>query len=987
VCAPSVDIEPSIHGVFDRGILLAWWKFWLAGPTNHHELARKEYNSKRYQKAEPHLQILLRKDPNDEWAKDVLSRLYMNTFRHEKAIPLLRKLAESGPDKVIYLHRLSRSLLSVNQVSESINILEGLVESNEISEEGWDILERALRKINEDPDFENNFWKNLSKSGAIFPQIDIQMIRINIQEGNLNEAAIRIDRITSVGQEVDISSKLRLKLAEVLVQEGTPNTALEIIQTVERSNPERARVMANAKRAMGDTSGALESVIEGFEQGATHGLMFASVRLSWDLGMMEEVVTYANQIISDKPTQRVAHRFRLRALVKIGDVNRIKLAITDSLQSLPDFIDAHRVMIDMAFSEFEDWQLVINHCEEILKLEPTDRRSICHLIHAYIKLKWYDEIVELINSATDLHPNDDEIDLTASHAHWKMQDGRHIERINRMLSRHNLSPIYSIAGDQNISVENIRCDAPLYTSAKQPLVSVIMTVYGRDEFLDVAIDSILNQTYQNIELIIVDDCSPDDAYVYLQKMAEQEPRMNVRQVEKNGGTYCAKNSALSIARGEYIAFMDSDDWTHPQRIEKQILALQGTTYRAVCNSYFRISEFGEIFYKGMGAIRLACISLLADRGVFELLGHFDSMRVGADTEFIERIKAYWGDDAVLHDPKPSMFMLNHSSSLTGGGRFQISWRSITGPRLEHHSSFRAWHKKIRHGGEDPHVEFPLRVRPYEIPKEMQAGGLHWTEDQLLFSQLIINRDERWWKTNEQIWQRNLSEKLAGQKWVSQFGINAPRVLWLGDDLKDIPKLANLPNKVVIKPSKGFSAKNVLCLVGSENILDGSHWNDEKIQKQIHSDKFLKRVKPSWMVEEFLSPEAWREDEIIPRDWKFFCFGGEIALIHAVLRISTIEKEKNIHHYFTPDLRQIKRRICQTRPVPEEPLFFPDCWDEMVLQVKKIGSELDCFMRIDMYATEGGPVFGELTPTPDGGAGFTEWADRYLATFWKGLEGV
>ena len=150
---------------------------------------------------------------------------------------------------------------------------------------------------------------------------------------------------------------------------------------------------------------------------------------------------------------------------------------------------------------------------------------------------------------------------------------------------------------------------------------------------------------------------------------------------------------------------------------------------------------------------------------------------------------------------------------------------------------------------------------------------------------------------------------------------------------------------------------------------------------------LKRVKPIWMVEEFLRPESWSEDEKIPRDWKFYCFGEEIALIHVVLRNSTVDKYANVHHYFSPDLRQFQRRICDSRPVPDAPLFFPQCWDEMVKKVKMLGKKLGCFMRIDMYATDKGPVFGEFTPTPEGGEGFTEWADRYLATFWEGEEGV
>ena len=115
-----------------------------------------------------------------------------------------------------------------------------------------------------------------------------------------------------------------------------------------------------------------------------------------------------------------------------------------------------------------------------------------------------------------------------------------------------------------------------------------------------------------------------------------DSRINVIQVEKNGGTYCAKNSAISVAEGDYIAFMDSDDWTHPQRIQRQVQSIHNSKLKAICHSYFRINEFGDIFYKGVGAIRLACISLLAKRSVFEKIGYFDS--AGADTEFIERIK-------------------------------------------------------------------------------------------------------------------------------------------------------------------------------------------------------------------------------------------------------------------------------------------------------------------------------------------------------------
>ena len=975
--------------------LMADWRFWKRGGSSSQAdrskilrtQARDLYNSKDFENAAPVLRELLELNPNDDWALDVFSRLLMNTRNYAEAITILQNLIKPGPDLHVYQSRLIRCLYNSGKHKQAVDHLQQMIENKSILEEDWDVLYRGLPKVYSNSEIDK-FWMQLGEQKLTYPQIEIEMIRIDLQSSQLGDAANRIQNVTMKSDDIQLSNKWKLKLVKVLIEQDSPLIAEQLISEIPESTPEYTRTLIQVKQALGDNDGAMQTAVSALEEKTDHGVMFAAMRLAWDLGTMEEVVKFTEMIISDKPTQKVAHRFRLRALVKIGNVDRIISAVENSLQLLSDFIEGHRVMIDIAFHEFENWDMVSKHCKSILEIDSNDRRAICHLIHAQIQIGAFDYVKSLIEESTDLHPDDDEVDLTSAHAHWKIGTGRHIERINRMLQRHNLAPIYSIDEDNCLSVEFLRCDPPASALEEPPLVSVIMTVYGRDDYLDVAMDSILNQTHKNLELIVVDDCSPDDAYDYLKKRASEDPRIKAIQVERNGGTYCAKNSAISIARGEYIAFMDSDDWTHPQRIQRQIQSIHNTKIKAICHSYFRINEFGDIFYKGVGAIRLACISLLAKRSVFEKIGHFDSMRVGADTEFIERIKAAYGDDAVLHDKIPSMFMLNHSSSLTGGGRFQISWRSITGARLEHHSAFKAWHKKIRFGGHSPYVEFPLRVRPYTIPEEMTAGDIHWREGEKLFSEHIVSRNQRWWMQGKPTpWQGQLSEKTEGRLWAEKQGIQVPKLIWSGKELSDIPKLSELPNRVVIKPSKGFSSNNVLCLIDRKNILDGSIWDDEMIQTNFSSDEFLDRVQPKWIVEEFLQPEPFREDEIIPRDWKFYCFGEEIALIHVVLRKSETDIHQNIHHYFSGDLRQLQRRVSSPKPVPEEPLYFPECWDEMVTQVKTLGKELGCFMRIDMYATSRGPVFGEFTPTPHGGSGYTEWADKYLATYWKGLEGV
>ena len=72
---------------------------------------------------------------------------------------------------------------------------------------------------------------------------------------------------------------------------------------------------------------------------------------------------------------------------------------------------------------------------------------------------------------------------------------------------------------------------------------------------------------------------------------------------------------------------------------------------------------------------------------------------------------------------------------------------------------------------------------------------------------------------------------------------------------------------------------------------------------------------------------------------------------------------------------------------QTPLERPDCWEEMIEAVQTIGKAVGIYMRIDMFATDRGAVFGEFTPTPHGGKGYSKHVDEYLAGFWHGEEGV
>lgn len=99
-----------------------------------------------------------------------------------------------------------------------------------------------------------------------------------------------------------------------------------------------------------------------------------------------------------------------------------------------------------------------------------------------------------------------------------------------------------------------------------PLISVIVPVYKVEPYLDKCVSSIVNQTYKNLEIILVDDGSPDNCPVMCDAWAEKDNRIRVIH-KTNGGLSDARNAGMSAATGELIAFIDSDDWIAPDMYE------------------------------------------------------------------------------------------------------------------------------------------------------------------------------------------------------------------------------------------------------------------------------------------------------------------------------------------------------------------------------------------------------------------------------------
>jgi len=126
------------------------------------------------------------------------------------------------------------------------------------------------------------------------------------------------------------------------------------------------------------------------------------------------------------------------------------------------------------------------------------------------------------------------------------------------------------------------------------LVSIIMPAYNSEKFICSGIKSVLLQTYQDWELLIVNDCSQDNTSVIVQKYCHQDSRIKLFHNEKNSGPAMTRNNAINRANGRFIAFLDSDDIWLPQKLDKQVGAMLEKGSVFTYTGYHRISEDGMV---------------------------------------------------------------------------------------------------------------------------------------------------------------------------------------------------------------------------------------------------------------------------------------------------------------------------------------------------------------------------------------------------------
>ena len=125
------------------------------------------------------------------------------------------------------------------------------------------------------------------------------------------------------------------------------------------------------------------------------------------------------------------------------------------------------------------------------------------------------------------------------------------------------------------------------------LVSVIMPAYNASAYIEAAIRSVMAQTHTRWELLVIDDCSTDDTCAVVERLAAEDDRIRLIRNPHNSGVAATRNRGLELCEGAYVAFLDSDDVWHPNKLERQIQTAQQQQAQLVYTSYAIVDMQGH----------------------------------------------------------------------------------------------------------------------------------------------------------------------------------------------------------------------------------------------------------------------------------------------------------------------------------------------------------------------------------------------------------
>lgn len=314
--------------------------------------------------------------------------------------------------------------------------------------------------------------------------------------------------------------------------------------------------------------------------------------------------------------------------------------------------------------------------------------------NVFLHLKQYEKAKALLNAKSWPDTNDKLL------ARSMLVSGKpKIEHINKVFKKYDLE---SISTQDGCSLNSLRCGnnvAAIKSKFSLPLVSVIIPCFNAQTTLPVALKSICAQTYEKLEIIVVNDASTDSSGNVVKEFMKKDCRIKYIALSENSGAYAARNTGLSKAKGSLITTHDADDWSHPEKIALQVQALLDNKKAVACISHWVRCDEKLNFERWRmedGWIYRNISSLMFRKKVHRKLGYWDNVSVNADTELLNRIVRVFGPSKILDVlPRvPLAFGRVDTGSLTQSSTTHLRTQ-FRGLRKEYIESADKWHNDTK----------------------------------------------------------------------------------------------------------------------------------------------------------------------------------------------------------------------------------------------------------------------------------------------------
>ena len=333
-----------------------------------------------------------------------------------------------------------------------------------------------------------------------------------------------------------------------------------------------------------------------------------------------------------------------------------------------------RLLMGRFFDIFTDLPLPPSLKDEILG-------TICREIHdysdgRYLAFDMRDDPVTGVSIAMEspsimreMHPESLLMMCNLNSAKYGNDKERYHLFLNRYLAFWKLPEALSVELEDENILSSLSFDYRKYDGEYEDIaVSVIVSVYNSRDTVEYAVRSLLEQSHENLEILICDDASRDDSVERLMDISRLDGRIRLFRSIRNQGTYNIRNALIQRATGKYVTFHDSDDFSLPCRIEMQLRQMEEEGKTASFCRWVRIDEDGKfIFHHDGFASRFCVVSAMVPRTLFSRVPRFRETRVAGDTEFYKNIEYIFSREEISILSEPLIFGLHSENSLTLSG--------------------------------------------------------------------------------------------------------------------------------------------------------------------------------------------------------------------------------------------------------------------------------------------------------------------------------